>query len=142
LRSAEAGWDVAVYPDVTLPSGSSRVGERHFSIILPIWVERDWAQWSTFGGGGCAVNRGGGSQDFCQAGWVVARQFLPSLQMGAEVVHRSADTKGGRATTQAGAGLKYDLSDTYHLLAYTGRSVQSAAEANQYCWYTSILFTF
>ncbi|MFZ1989937.1 MAG: transporter [Alphaproteobacteria bacterium] len=142
LHSSEIGWDVAVYPQITLPSGSSKVGDRPGSIFFPVWLGRDWGKWSTFGGGGCAINRGGGSQDFCLASWALTRQFLPNLQLGAEIVHQTADTKDGRATTGVGAGLIYDLSENYHLLAYAGPGVQNAAETNQYSWYASILFTF
>jgi hypothetical protein len=62
---------------------------------MPLWLEKDWGSWSAFGGGGCALNRGSGSQDFCQAGWVLTRQILPSLQLGAEIVHQTADKIGG-----------------------------------------------
>lgn len=129
LHQEDVGWDVAVFPRLFLPSGSALVGEKHFSLLLPVWVERDWGRWSAFGGGGCVISRGGDSQDFCLAGWALTRQVLPDLQLGAEMVHRTADTRGGRATTGLGAGLRYDLSDNYHLLAYAGPGLQNAAMA-------------
>ena len=88
------------------------------------------------------INRGGGSQDFCVAGWALVRQILPDLQLGVELVHQTADTKGGRASTGFGAGLRYDISDNYHLLAYAGPGLQNAAETSRYSWYASVLFTF
>jgi hypothetical protein len=142
LHQDKFGWDVAVSPRLFLPSSSRAVGERHVSIFLPIWVERDWDGWSTFGGGGCRINRGGGSQDFCLAGWALVRQVLPKLHLGIEIFHQTADTRGGRATTGLGAGARYDLSDNYHLLASIGPGIQNAAETNQYTWYAALLFTF
>jgi hypothetical protein len=142
LHRADIGWDVAVFPRLFLPSGSTLVGEKHFSLLLPVWLEKDWNDWSAFGGGGCVINRGGGSKDFCLAGWALTRQVLPELQLGAELVHRTADTKGGRATTAVGAGLKYDINDNYHLLAYAGPGLQNAAVTDRYSWYASVLFIF
>jgi len=142
LHQADIGWDVAVFPHVFLPSESASLGERHVSLLLPVWVGRDWGKWSTFGGGGCVLNRGGDSQDFCLAGWALTRQALPNLQIGAEIVHQSADSKGGRATTGIGAGLKFDLSETCHVLAYAGPGLQYAAQTNRFSWYSSILLTF
>jgi hypothetical protein len=142
LHQESIGWDVAVFPRVFLPSGTARLGEQHASLLLPIWVEKDWGRWSTFGGGGCVYNRGGDSRNFCQAGWVLTRQVLANLQVGAEISHRTADTKGGLSTTAVGAGLRYDISDTYHVLAYASTGVQNAAETNRASWYTSFLFTF
>jgi hypothetical protein len=142
LHQAQVGWDVAVFPRVFLPSASRRVGDRHASFLLPLWVEKDWGDWSTFGGGGCELNRGGGSRDFCLAGWALARQVLPDLQLGAELVHQTADAKGGRGSTGLGVGLRYDLSDNYHFLAYAGPGLQNSAEAARYSWYASVLLTF
>jgi hypothetical protein len=141
LHQADSGWDVAIFPRVFLPSGSALVGERHVSLLVPIWLERDWGSLSAFGGGGCMINRGGDSRDFCLAGWALAYQALPRLQLGGELFHQTADTRGSRATTTLGAGFRYDLSDTYHVLGYVGPTVQNAAETNRYTWYASVLFT-
>src|SRR5436305_3838792 len=50
LHQEDFGIDVAVFPRVFLPSGSASVGERHVSLLLPVWLEKDWGQWSAFGG--------------------------------------------------------------------------------------------
>ncbi|HEX3652616.1 MAG TPA: transporter [Rhizomicrobium sp.] len=142
LHQEEFGLDVAVFPRVFLPAGSAAVGERHASFLLPIWVEKDWGKLSSFGGGGCVLNRGGDSRNFCLAGWALTYQLLPNLQLGGEVFHQTADTVGGRASTIVGAGVKYDLSDHYHLLGYFGPTVKNAAETDRYTWYVSALFTF
>jgi hypothetical protein len=142
LHQEDIGWDVAVFPRVFLPSASALVGEQHASLLLPIWLQKDFGAWSTFGGGGCVLNRGGDSQDYCLVGWALTRRVLPNLTLGAEIVHQGADTKGERAFTGGGAGLIYDFSENLHLLAYAGRSLQNAAETTRTSWYTSILFTF
>jgi hypothetical protein len=142
LHQANVGWDVAVFPRVFLPSASAQVGTQHAAFLLPLWFEKDWSQWSTFGGGGCTLNRGDGAQDFCTASWALVRQVLPNLQLGAEVVYQTADTRGGHASTSIGAGARYDFNETYHLLAYAGPGLDHADENDQYSWYVSILFTF
>jgi len=142
LHQAETGWDVAMFPRLFLPSASNAVGDGHASLLLPIWVERDWGSWSTFGGGGCVINRGQGSKDFCLAGWALTRQVLPDLQLGVEIVHQTPDKRGGRPSTAIGAGARYDFTDNYHLLAYIGPGLQNAAETARYSWYVSVLWTF
>ncbi len=142
LHQQTLGWDVAVFPRIILPSASANVGVKHISLFLPVWLEKDWGDWSTFGGGGCAINRSGGSQDYCQMGWVLTRRILPDLQIGAEIVHQTADSKGGRASTGIGGGVTYDLSENVHLLAYVGPGLQNAADTAQYSWYSSVLLTF
>ncbi len=142
LMQDNAGLDVSFFPRVFLPSASSNVGEQHASFLLPIWMEKDWGQWSAFGGGGCEINRGGDSQDFCLMGAVLTRQIVPNLQVGLELFHQTSDTHGGEATTSVGAGVRYDLDDHYHLLGYVGRGIQNADQTDRFNWYTSVLFTF
>jgi hypothetical protein len=141
LHQADVGWDVAVFPRLFLPSASAQVGEKHVSLLLPVWLGKDWGKWSTFGGGGCVIGRSGDSQDYCLAGWALTRAVARNLQLGAEIVHQTADTRGGSASTGLGAGLLYDLNDSIHLLAYAGPGLQNAAETGRYSWYASILWT-
>ena len=134
------GWDVAVFPRLFLPSGSSQ-GEHHASLLIPIWLGKNWGDWSTFGGGGCALDRGGDSQDYCIAGWALTRRLRPDLQLGAELYYRSADTKGESASTTLGFGATYDFSERFHALGYVGSGL-NAAETGRTLWYASLLFTF
>jgi len=45
-------------------------------------------------------------------------------------------------TTSVGAGVKYDLSDNFHLLGYLGRGIQNVEATDRFNWYTAVLFTF
>jgi len=142
LHQDDDGIAAAFFPRIFLPAGSAAVGERHVSLLLPIWIGRSFGSWSAFGGGGCELNRGGGSQDFCQLGLALTDQVTPTLQLGAEVYHQSADSIGGRASTTLGVGAIYDLGENFHLMASMGRGVQNADATNQVSWYTALLLTF
>jgi hypothetical protein len=142
LHQSDVGLDVSIFPRVFLPSGSSAVGNSFASLLLPIWVQKDWGDgWSAFGGGGCVISSGN-AQNFCETGGVLTYQLLPKLQVGAELFHQTADTAGTPASTSLGLGVRYDLNDTYHLLGYVRRGIENTDETDQYSWYASILFTF
>ena len=136
------GLDVSVFPRIFLPSGSNGIGDNRASLLLPVWVQKDWSGgWSAFGGGGCTVSEWR-AVDFCQAGAVLTYQFLPKLQIGTEIFHQTADSRGTPATSSVGVGWRYDLDDHFHLLGYVRRGIENAAATDQYSWYTSVLFTF
>jgi len=142
LHQDTFGWDVSVFPRVFLPSGSNDVGDNRASLLLPVWVQKDWtSRWSTFGGGGCVISAER-AKDYCLAGGVLTYQMLPKLQVGLELFHQSADASGTPATSSLGVGVRYDLSDTYHLLGYVRRGIQNTNETDQYSWYAAVLFTF
>lgn len=141
LHQDDFGVDVAFFPRVFLPAGSQDVGEQHVSLLLPLWIGRSWGNWSTFGGGGCVLNKGGESQNFCQMGWAITNQVTEHFNLGVEIYHETADTIGGKASTGVGAGAVYDLSENVHLLASVGPGIENAAETNQYSWYAALLLT-
>jgi hypothetical protein len=142
LHQQQDGWDVAVFPRVILPSASADIDEQHATFQLPLWIGRDWDDWSTFGGGGCALNHSGASRDYCFAGWVLAKKLRPGFQLGAELYYQSADSVDARAATVAGLGAIYDVSDHVHLLGYASGGIQNAASEHQYSWYAAVLWTF
>jgi opacity protein-like surface antigen len=142
LHQQDLGVDVAVFPRVFLPAGSSAVGERHVSLLLPIWIQYAWDKWTIFGGGGCEINRGEGSQDFCIFGGTATVQLTPKLQIGAEIYHQTADTKDGRASTGVGLGAIYDLNEHFHLMASAGPGLQNTAQTDQAIWYAALLFSY
>ena len=72
---------------------------------------------------------------------MLTRQITKEFQLGGELFHQTGST-GSPATTSVGMGAIYDLSDTYHLLAYVRRGVQNTQETDRYSWYGAILFTF
>jgi opacity protein-like surface antigen len=140
-HQAGLGWDLSFFPRVFLPSASRTIGDQHGSYLLPVWVEKDWGKWSTFGGGGFAINRGNDARDYSLVGWAIARQVTPRVQIGAELFHQTADTEGGLPTTGLNAGLRYDLSDHYLLLGSIGSGIQNASATNERSWYLALLIT-
>lgn len=142
LHQDTFGVDVAVFPRVFLRSGSNTVGDSHASLLLPVWVQKDWkGGWSAFGGGGCVVSEIR-SAEFCEAGAVLTYQVLPKLQIGAELFHQTATSGGTPATSSVGIGWRYDLTKNFHLLGYVRRGVENVERTDRYSWYTSVLFTF
>lgn len=133
------GWDVAVFPRVFLPSASD-IGDESASLLVPIWLGRSGENWSTFGGGGCAIHRGGDARDYCLAGWTITHDITPSLHVGGEIFYHGADFGGGDATRQVGLGATYDVSETLHLLAYSAAGVGPSDGDD--AAYASMLFTF
>lgn len=135
------GLDVSFFPRLFVPSSSSTVGDLHSSILLPLWLEKDWGAWTVFGGGGCVISSDS-SENHCLAGGVATRQVLEKLRLGVEVSYQSAQANGTLPTTTVGMGAQYDLTDHYHLLGYFNRGVQNPNETDQYSWYAALLFTF
>ncbi len=118
--------EIAVFPLVELPTGSADrgLGSGHAQVFLPIWVQKDFGSWTTYGGGGYWINPGANNRDFWFVGWLVQRQLTKTLALGAEVYHETAQTLGGAPASQVNAGITWDLNDVEHILASAGPAIQ------------------
>ena len=116
------GLQIAFFPGVTVPTGSSGFGSAHVTALLPIWFQKDAGAWSLFGGGGYAINPGTGNRDYWTGGVAVSREFSQRLLVGVEADRQGADAMDGRATTSLGVGAIARLTSSVRLLASAGPS--------------------
>ena len=134
INSGEDDWwpQVAIYPAIDVPTGNGGrgLGTGTTHAFLPLWVQKDFGKWTTYGGGGYGINPGVGNRDYWFFGWQVQRQIADDLALGVEVFHQTASTTGEpgdvgfplgtQVTTGFNIGGTYDFSDTYHLLFSAG----------------------
>jgi hypothetical protein len=122
LHQQEGSWvpDVAFYPSIGLPTGAQRFSEGRVNAFLPLWAQKDFGDWSTFGGGGYAVNPGDGNRDYWLFGVAITRQVTDRLNVGAEIYHQTPDVQSGESATGLGLGMTYDLNDRWALMASAG----------------------
>lgn len=115
-----AGLQVAVFPGISVPSGSNGMGAGRVTALLPLWLQKDSGPWTMFGGGGYAINPGVGKRDYWSGGVAVARHFGERLFVGMEADRRGADAQDSDASTSLGLGAIYQLNPPLRLLASGG----------------------
>lgn len=129
------GWrpQIGVFPLVELPTANSGrgLGTGYTQFFLPLWVQKSFGAWTTYGGGGYWHNPGAGNRDYWFACWLLQRQVTDALAIGGELFHQTAATVGGSASTGFNLGAIYDFTDNYHLLVSAGRGLENAAKTNQ-----------
>ncbi len=147
IHEDEKGWrpQVAMFPLLELPTGNEHrgLGAGHVSAFLPIWVQKSFGEWTTYGGGGYWINHGNGTdQDFWFVGWLLQRQITKKLTLGGEVFYQTADTIGGEDSTGFNVGGFYDFNEHNHLLFSAGRGLQNASDTNDFSWYAGYQITW
>jgi hypothetical protein len=136
---------VAVVPTIELPSGDFHrgLGNGNTRFFLPIWLQEDFGDWTTYGGGGYWINQGRpGNRNFWYVGWVLQRKITDKLAIGAELFHQTASEVDGKDETGFDVGAIYDVTDNYHLLFSVGRGLQNAKETNELSWYAGLQVTW
>ncbi len=119
-HNEKAGVQIATFPGITLPTASNGMGADHVTALLPIWAQKDFGNWSLFGGGGYAINPGPGNRNYWTGGVALTRQLGDRLVLGIEADRQGADADDGTATTSLGIGAIYDLPGPLRLLASGG----------------------
>ena len=107
-------------------------------MLLPLWVGRDFGDWSAFGGAGYQFNSGDGARDFWTAGLALTRTLSARLTMGAELYGRTAAAVGARSLVAANFGLSFALRPHWSLLASAGPGLEHARAEGQYAFYVSL----
>jgi hypothetical protein len=146
IEESKDGWwpQVGVFPLVEAPTGNLQrgLGTGRAHEFLPVWLQKDFDPWVTYGGGGYWINPGPANQNYWFAGWVLQRQVTKQLALGGEVFHQTADKIGGKDSTGFNLGGTYDFTDNYHLLFSAGRGLQNVTATNQFSYYLALQLTF
>jgi len=145
VQEDENGWRpmVGIFPLLEVPTGNARrgLGAGKMQVYLPIWLQKSFGKWLTYGGGGYWINPGPGNRNWWFAGWLLQRQITDNFALGAELFHQTADTWGGHDQTGYNIGGIYDFSDTAHLLFSAGSGLQNARTTNEFSYYLAVQWT-
>ena len=127
-----AGFSIAAFPGITIPTASHGLGAGRVTAFLPVWAQKDMGPWSVFGGGGYAINPGPGNRNYWSGGVAVSRQVTRQLLLGLEADRKGADSEDGSATTSLGLGLIWQLKKPLRLLASGGPTFDDTGGAASY----------
>jgi hypothetical protein len=96
--------EVGVFPLLEFPTGdaSKGLGNGRFWTKIPIWLEKNWGPWTSYGGGGYAFNSAPGQRNFPFGGFLVQRTLTPSLSLGGEIFLQGAQAQSYTALSVAG----------------------------------------
>jgi hypothetical protein len=116
---------VGAFPLLELPTGNSRrgLGNGQVWARLPLWLQKSYGPWTTYGGAGYQINNAPGMKDSLFAGWLIQRQLNKRITLGAEVYHQESQAAGARQTTFTDAGGYYNFTQNFSLLFMLGHTV-------------------
>lgn len=116
---------VGTFPHVEVPTGSHAdgLGSGQLQAFLPIWAQKSWGPWTTYGGGGLWINPGPGNKNYGWFGWEVQRDLSQALTLGAELFTNTPTTVGGPSATGFNFGAIANISDHVSGLFSIGRDV-------------------
>jgi hypothetical protein len=136
---------VGIFPLIELPTGDEQkgLGAGYTRVFLPVWIQKSFGDWTTYGGGGYWINkhRSTGDKNYWFFGWLLQKQVTKQLTLGGEIFHQTPDSVDGKASTGFNLGGFYDFNDHHHLLFSFGRDLEHPSENNKFSWYVGYQIT-
>jgi Putative MetA-pathway of phenol degradation len=135
--------DMGVFPLVEIPSGQANegLGNGKARYFLPVWLQKDFGKWTTYGGGGYWVNPGEGNRNWWLSGVLLQYSFAEDLYLGGEIFHQTADTIGGKDSTSFNVGGSLPLFAEFQLLFSAGSGLHHSSK-NRFTYYAAIYHAF
>lgn len=126
--------EVGIFPFVELPSGSEAkglgVGATWYR--LPLWIQKSWGPWTSYGGGGETLVPVEGSRNFPFAGLLVQRQVNKKLILGSELFGHGSTAADAGSSTLLDVGGVYEFKEGLDLLFAGGHSIAGQRETYAY----------
>lgn len=133
--------EFGIFPLLEIPTGdeSRGLGTGHVQFFLPLWLQKTFGPWTTYGGGGYWHNPGEDFRNWWFFGWAVQRELSKALTIGAELYYKTesiVDTGDSKGYT---IGAIINFTEKYHLLLSAGQDISGP---NYFNSYVAFLLTF
>ena len=132
---------IGTFPLIEVPTGDRKrgLGNGHEQIFLPLWLQKSFEPWTTYGGAGYWINPGNENRNWWYVGWLLQRELTSGFTLGGEIFHETPSESSGKSDSKFNIGAIYDFSDFYHLLVSGGHTIQGP---NEFQAYVALQLTF
>jgi len=134
---------IGTFPLVEIPTGNEDkgLGNGKAQWFLPIWLQKDFGKWTTYGGGGYWINPGSGNKNYWFSGVLLQYSFSDSLYVGGETYYQTADTVDGKDALGFNVGGSLPVVSGLQLLFSAGRGLTNTS-TNHFSYYIALYRAF
>ncbi len=132
---------IGTFPLLEAPTGSrsARLGNGSAQSFVPVWLQKSFGAFQTYGGVGVWLDLGDRNRHWWYFGWQVQRRISDWLTVGAEVFHQTPEGCGGAGDSRFNIGAVLDFTELHHLLLSGGRGFEGS---NLFQGYVAYQITF
>jgi hypothetical protein len=134
---------VGIFPLVEIPTGDrdKDLGNGQAQYFVPIWLQKDFGKWTTYGGGGYWINPGSGNRNYWFFGVLLQYEFSEGCYLGGELFHQTADTADGKDSSGINLGGGLPFVNNFQLLFSAGRGLTNTSR-NRFSYYLGLYRAF
>ncbi len=122
-----------IFPIIEVPTfRNSEFSDGKTKVYIPLWLQKGWDRFTTYGGAGYWINPGSGNKNWIFAGWEAQYDFSDHLTLGGELFLQSPDTSDGSTSTGFNLGGSVNTSDKFHIIFSLGRNLTGGKNFSSY----------
>jgi hypothetical protein len=116
---------VAFHPIFEIPTGDKNrhLGNGRLWVKLPLFMQKSWGEWKTYGGGGYTLNSAPGKTHYPFGGCVLQRNINKFLMLGGEFYSQGRSATNIPSYTILNLGGSYQWTSNSGLLFSTGHNI-------------------
>ncbi len=128
---------IGVFPLVEIPTGSQAKGlsNGETQVFLPVWLQKSWGKFTTYGGGGFWYNPGDQMKNFGFVGWEAQYDLSDVVTLGGELYHQSPNAVGSDSPTRVAIGGYVNPTEHHHILFSFGKTFIGGTSLTGYLAY-------
>lgn len=128
MRETKNRPQAGIFPMIELPSGSASrgLGNGRAEEKIPVWLQKSFGPWTTYGGMGYEINQAPDGRNYLFGGWLLQRDLSEKLTLGAEVFALGRTAEDEQATAIFNFGGYYNFTRNFSLLFTAGHSFLGA----------------
>jgi hypothetical protein len=116
---------IGIFPMAEIPTGNPNngLGNGLTWYKFPLWIQKSWGPWTTYGGGGYALNAAAGMRNYPFGGWLIQRDLSNWLTLGGELFAQGQDMDTDQGFLAVNIGGQFNFSPNFSLLFSGGNSL-------------------
>ena len=144
LQETDSSPMAGIFPLVIANTGDADkgLGNGKTQVFLPVWLQKRWGAWQSYGGGGYWMDHAAGARDHWFFGWQLQSDLSEHLTLGGEIFHSTEQATGQGASTGFNLGGTYNLDEHNHLLLSAGRGLTNVSATNRFSSYVAYQWTW
>jgi hypothetical protein len=131
-------------PLMSTPNGDADkgLGNGGSQVFLPVWIQKQWGNWLSYGGGGYWINNAQDAGNHWYYGAVLQYDLSVQFSIGAELFHETDQLPADVANTWFNVGGIYNLDQHQRLLMSVGRSLTDTSTQNRFFGFVAYAVTW
>jgi len=133
-----------IFPIVVTSTGDEKkgLGNGSAQLFLPLWLQKKWGNWQTYGGGGYWFNNARGAKNHWFFGWQLQKELSEHVTLGGEIFYNTEKVEGEGSSVGFNLGGFYHFDEHNHLLFSAGSGLSNISQTNQFSSYLGYQLTW